>query len=127
MTIDIARMIRSCSYLVPPLCIKTTAVNNVLISSVSPKTPTLISSNTGSTLETGTTVTLTCATTSTGQATYKFSVNGTVKRDFDQASSYDAPNTAGIKSITCTAKVNGVESAPSSVTVLKFVGKFCFL
>ena len=76
-----------------------------------------------STLLTGTQVTLTCDTTSQGHATYKFWNNGQVIPGSGPGATYIVPSTSGRKSITCTAEINGVESAPSYNITLKFVGK----
>ena len=98
-------------------------------SPVPPKTPTLTSSASGI-LQTGTTVTLTCKTTSPGTATYKFYKNNSdihVSSSSGRSGSYVVPSTAGAQnSFTCKAIISGVSSAASSSVTLKFDCKWMF-
>ena len=94
----------------------------LLFHSVVPKTPTLTSSISASTLLTGTKVTLTCKTSSQGQVSYKFLLNGQEIAGSGPGSSYEVTSSVGSSSYTCTATINGVQSTASSRHLIKFVG-----
>ena len=91
-------------------------------SPVSPSTPTLTSSNSASPLPNGTTVTLTCNTTSPGSVTYTFYKWGQEVPGSGPGSRYQVKRCNS--SYTCTARINGVQSEHSNVIPLKFIGKF---
>ena len=96
--------------------------------SVLPKPPTLTSSANSSVQPTGTKVTLTCKTTSSGSVSYKFYKNDMEIEDIGNSGrtgSYVIPSTDGkTNSFTCKTVINGVTSAASSAVSVGFTGKF---
>ena len=92
--------------------------------SVIPKTPSLTVEPSNSTLETGTAVTLTCATESIGSVTYTF-YDEDVSVQSGGDSTYDLPSTAtsDTGSYSCVATINGVASLESNVHNMTIVGE----
>ena len=93
--------------------------------SVIPHTPTLTVSPTDVTLETGTPVTLTCATISTGgTVTYDFLKDGTSVAS-QSSGTYTISNSspADTGTYTCTVSINSVTSLTSSGHTTTVVGE----
>ena len=96
---------------------------------VLPKKPSLKSSQSASTLLTGTKMTLTCATSSHGTVSYRFLLNN--KEVYHGSHNiYTVPSntaTANSNSYTCKATISGAESVASGDVKVKFVGELYFV
>lgn len=93
--------------------------------SVVPQTPTLSRSPTDATIQTGTAVTFTCTTASSGSTTYTFLRDSTQVQSGASATldlTSAAPSNTG--SYTCTATISGVDSVASNADSLTVVGEY---
>ena len=101
-----------------------------LLVPVRPKAPTLSRSPTDATIESGTSVTLTCATLSSGSVTYTFTRDSTQVQSSSSAT-LDLTSAATIDtgSYTCVASISSVDSVASNAEAMTVVGeyevKFC--
>ena len=94
--------------------------------SVRPVTPTLTRSPSEATIESGTGVTLTCATASVGgTATYTFRQDGTPVQS-NAGATYNLASSATTDSgdYTCTAIISSVESQASTIDTLTIVSEY---
>ena len=89
-----------------------------------PKTPTLSASPSDATIESGTSVTLTCATASTGTITYKFLRDTTVVNTGSSATHAITTATSDSGTYTCVVTISTVDSVASSGHAMTVVGKF---
>ena len=90
---------------------------------VIPQTPTLTASPSDSTLESGTSVTLTCLTASHGTTTYQFLKDDTEQANQSTSTYSVTAATTDTGSWTCTATISTVVSSASTATTITVVGK----
>ena len=92
--------------------------------SVRPVTPTLTPSPSETTIESGTSLTLTCATTSTGTITYIFKKDGTAVQTSAAATyTIPSPTTSDTAAYLCVAQITAVDSHDSGTHSLTVVGE----
>ena len=90
--------------------------------SVTPQTPILTVSPSDATLESGTGVTLTCLTASSGTTTYQFLKGGSQETSQSSGTYTLSPATTDSGDWTCTATISSVVSSASTATTLTVVG-----
>jgi len=97
-----------------------------LLVSVRPKTPTLSRSPSDATIESGTAVTLTCATLSSGSVTYTFTRDGSTQVQSSSSATYDLSSaaTSDTGSYTCVASISSVDSVASNADAMTVVGEY---
>ena len=98
---------------------------DVVLFSVIPQTASLSVSPSDATIETGTSVTMTCATASTtsGSITYIFLETATEVQNGASAIYTLTAATSDTGSYTCTATISGVASVASTAHAMTVVGK----
>ena len=92
--------------------------------SVVPKTPTLTAKPSASVVKSGSQVTLTCKTSSSGSVSYKF-YNNSQEIPHTSGSSYTVSSSVStvVTNYTCRAAISGAQSAHSRQYQLKFLGE----
>ena len=87
-----------------------------------PETPTLSKNNQDSTIESGTPVTLTCVTTSTGLGTYTFTKDN-VGVQVGSLNTFVSSGSSDSGTYSCKVSINGIESETSNSVSLNIIGE----
>ena len=88
-----------------------------------PETPTISASPSDATIESGTSVTFTCATASGGTATYMFMRDSSVAASGSESSLVITTSTTDTGTYTCVVSISAVDSVASSGHNMTVVGE----
>ena len=91
---------------------------------VIPKTPSLSATPSDATIESGTVVTLTCATASVGTITYKFMQDTSMAASGTDNTLVVTTSTTDTGTYTCVVTISAVDSVASSGHTMTVVGKY---